>query len=400
MVKVLGQKAPRIQQALLELAFSRQTIETAEQSENIRLLDAGIRAATLTREQRHLLLKLSKPAIFGQMSESSQAAIQRFHKRTLFRNALALTQLYRLELALYECGYEQMIGLKGLAAIAHAGGDVGSRYMSDVDVLIPNLQKRPEEALRIFESLGLTRDGSNFRSITLRLARELKFDLHWYLHDWALDPCLVDLAREQSVTKTVCGVGVRVLCLEHHLAHTISHGIFSVNEINSRWVFDVLTALQCTELVDVDRFCEYANRLAAPKSVGDALIALTRELPAEIEIDRSVLMEMAGRIKPKSRLIYWLHNRSLVISDSAQGKVRPSSLSFIKQILNSFVYLPWVARRNGQSTYWQYWGWRQSFPPPPVWVCVRNFGRELWHRGPLKLMSVLLRRTRASHSHK
>lgn len=381
-------REPTVQQALMALGFSSRSFETPEQQRNIRLIDSSIQAATLSTEHRRLLLILSKQSILDHISVSSQNVIGRLHQRTIYRNSLLISQLHNLELALRQCGFEQMIGLKGLSVIAHSFGDVGSRYMSDVDVLIPNLQKQPQAALKVFESQGLTKVGSNFRSVTLSLARELTFDLHWYLHDWALDPSLIDLVRERSVTKTIGQFDVRVPCVEHHLAHTIAHGIFSANEINCRWMFDVLTVLRDTKDIDMNRFGEYSNRLAAPKAIGDALTALARELPADIELDRSLLIEMSGRIKPKSRVVYWLHNRSLVDSPHTQTKVRPSRLSLVKQLLISGVYLPWLTKRYGQATFWQFWGWRQSFPPPSTWACIRGFGKEIWQRGPQHLLRI------------
>lgn len=391
-----------IQQAFIELGFGARSLQTPEQQRNIHLIDSSIKAAALSAEQRRLLLMLSNESVLEQMSVSSQNVVRRLHQRTVYRNSLSLSQLHKLDLALRQCGFEQMIGLKGLSVIAHSGGGIGSRYMSDVDVLIPNLHQEPQAALSVFKSLGLIQVGSNFRSVTLSLASELTFDLHWLLHDWALDPSLIDLVREQSVIRTIGKFNVHVPCVEHHTAHTIAHGIFSANEMNCRWMFDVLTVLRDTKSIDMNRFSEYANRLAAPKAIGDALTALARELPDDMELDRSLLMEMSSRIKPKSRLVCWLYDRSLVDASRGkafgqalgQNKLRPSRWSTVKQLLISGIYLPWLAKRYGQATFWQYWGWRQSFPPPSTLACIGCFARELWRRGPVYVSRIMLGTTR------
>lgn len=392
MSAIFGYEQPRIQQAMLELSFSSRSIDSARQQQNIQLIDAGIQKDVLTSEQRRLLPTLTQPAVLHRLSAGSQTTIRGFYKYTLCRNSLMLSQVQQLECKLLAAGFEPMIALKGMAALAYTARGVGSRYMADVDVLIPNLHQRPEETLRIVESLGLTKAGSSFRSVTLRSTHGLEFDLHWYLHDWALDPRLVDLVRERSVMASIGQFNLRVPCLEHHLAHSVAHGVFSVGEPSCRWVFDVLTVLCGDKRVDMERFCEFANRVDAPKCVATALTELAQTLPADIEFDRSTLLEISAQIKPRSRLVHWLYDRSVVVASNQQGKARHSRLSLMKQYLVAGVYLPWLVKQNGQATFWRYWGWRQAFPPPSTGASIRGFFRELWQRGPVLLSRLFAAR--------
>lgn len=123
------------------------------------------------------------------------------------------------------------------------GMDAPTRPGDDTDILIPTAQRHT--AFKRFQAAGFH---PRFpRTLTERLdlnpstpltRKGTDIDLHWQVYPPSGGVDVVDLFFGRSIVIPGPMGGLRTLCLEHHLAHTLIHG-WGKNEVSPiRWVLD------------------------------------------------------------------------------------------------------------------------------------------------------------------
>jgi hypothetical protein len=215
---VFGHADPALQRALLELCFSSERHDSCFRVPRIHTLDQALINDTLSGEQLRILPLLYRLSSLEEMSKGSKAKIINMYKHTLCRNSLMLDRLFHIQQRFTDIGFEPMIGLKGLPALSYLNLGLGARPMADVDILVPGIQKRPHEALNVLNEMGFKKKGTGFRSLTVVSPEGLEFDIHWYLHDWALGDQLVQAVKAFATTSQIGSQHILIPCVEHHLA--------------------------------------------------------------------------------------------------------------------------------------------------------------------------------------
>jgi hypothetical protein len=388
---VFGKANPALQKVLLELCFSDETGKDLLKQSHLKILDRALIDDVLSGEQLRVLPLLYRLVPIDSLSTESAIKVVGTYKHTFCRNSLMLNRLGQVQLALNQAGFAPMIGLKGLPSIAYLNAGLGARPMADVDVLIPNLHQRPDQVLTVFNSLGYKIKGSGFRSLTMISPENLELDLHWYVHDWALGQNLVDIIGAQANTHILGSQIYLIPCVEHHLAHTIAHGVLTRTlTYDARWVFDAVAILMRTRSVDVDRFAEFANRVAAPQRIKDALSAILNELPDSIAIDRAQLCAMNSAIRTNARVISWIYKQTPVPNLPSEKIINSSRMDRLKGVMITFVLMPRYLRKHEGLSFISYWRWCDAFPPVSHGQAALMFIKRILEKGPKFLYRIIV----------
>ncbi len=387
---VFGHANPALQTVLLELCFSDKADKPAFRQPRFKKLDQALIDDVLSAEQLRVLPLLYRSVPMEVMSTASINKVVGMYKHTFCRNHLMLHRLGQVQAVFDRAGFAPMIGLKGLPSIAYVNEGLGARPMTDVDVLIPNLHLRPVQALTILNSLGYQIKSSDFRSVTMLSPENLEIDTHWYVHDWALGQDLVDIIVKHAVPQTFASQTFLVPCVEHHLAHIIAHGVLTKTlTYDARWVFDTVAVLKRTERMDIDRFAECANRVAAPQRIRDALLALANELPDSITLDRTQLRCLHDAVNTNSKIVSWLYEQTPTPNLPPEQLRGTPRMDRIKGMLIAWFWMPRYLRKREGLSFFSYWRWIDKFPPvshrQAAWNCVK----KLLLRGPKFLYQVV-----------
>lgn len=387
---VFGYANPVLQRVLLELCFSDEATNPVFRQPRLKLLDQALKDDVLSGEQLRVLSLLYRSTSIDGISTESVAKVVGMYKHTFCRNNLMLYRLGQVQAQFTQAGFAPMIGLKGLPAIAYLQLGVGARPMADIDVLIPHLQDRPEQAYAILDASGFKLKGSGFRSVTMTSPDNLEFDLHWYVHDWALGQELVDRIGEQAKPQTIGSQSFLIPCVEHHLAHTIAHGVLTNTLIyDARWVFDTVAVIKRTDNIDVDRFAEFANRTLAPQRIRDALSSLATELPDSINVDRAKLWRLHDAVNTNPIIVSWLYKQTPAPNLPEDQRPSPSRTDRIKSVLVSYIWIPRCLRKRQGLSFLGYFRWLGVFPPRTSGQAFWLLTKKILFRGPLFLYRVL-----------
>jgi len=395
---VLGLANPALQKVLLELCFSDEKANPDFSQPRLLMVDDALRQDVLSGEQLRVLPLLYRLSTLAGMSRDSVTKIVGIYKHTYCRNNLMLHRLARVQQAFNAAGFGSdvesgsdsgggsLIGLKGLPAIAYLDQGIGARPMADVDVLIANVHKRPEQALSILTGLGYRVKNSGIRSLTLTSAERLELDLHWYVQDWALGQDLVDHIGAHATSHKFGLQSFRIPCVEHHLAHTIAHGAFSNTlTYDARWVFDAVGVLKRVKPLDVDLFAQFANRVAAPELIKSALSALVIDLPEQVQIDRDQLQRINRAVKTNAKITSWLYRQTPRPNSDETTVVGMSRVDRFKTRVICHVWLPRYLNRRVGLSWLGYWRWVDHFPPLTRQQAIRQIFNKVFVRGPLFL---------------
>ncbi|CAN1536717.1 Uncharacterised nucleotidyltransferase [Burkholderiaceae bacterium] len=387
---VFGYANPVLQKVLLELCFSEEAIDPLFRKPRLSILDQALKDDVLSGEQLRVLPLLYRSTSLDGMSTESVSKVVGMYKYTFCRNNLMLHRLGQVQTLFTQAGFAPMIGLKGLPAIAYVQLGIGARPMADVDVLIPHFHERPEQAFTILDESGFKLKGSGFRSVTMTSQDKLEFDLHWYVHDWALGQDLVDRIIEYAKPQSLGSQLLRIPCVEHHLAHTIAHGVLTNTLIyDARWVFDTVAVIKRAENIDIDRFVEFANRVMAPQRIRDALSALATELPDTIAIDRAKLWRLYDAVSTNPKLVSWLYEQAPEPNLPAEQRPRSPRLNPIKAMLVGYFWVPRYLRKRQGLSFLDYFRWLEAFPPRTHRNALWHFTKKIFLRGPVFLYRVL-----------
>jgi hypothetical protein len=244
--------------------------------------------------------------------------------------------------------------------------------------------------------LAEVRKGTGFRSLTVVSPEGLEFDIHWYLHDWALGDQLVQAVKAFATTSQIGSQHILIPCVEHHLAHTLSHGVFTNTlTFDARWVFDFLSVYTALKKINVERFVEFTNQVAAPQLIRDGIENIIDELPATIDLDRELLIKLNKAVKTNSRLVSWLYRRKPIpnySSDLVPDELRTPRVDILKQIFVIYWWTPFQFKAKCQVSYLQYIRGIVDFPPPKALSVLSLLVRNTICRSPWRLYRFLIKR--------
>jgi len=389
---VFGYSNPALQKVLLELCFGG-NISLEESEFSIRLLDQSLIDDTLSGEQLRVLPLLYRLTSLEGLSAESKLKIVNIYKHTLCRNSLMLDRLSKVQQRLEAAQFDPIIGLKGLPALAYLKQGIGARPMADVDVLVPGMQKRSTDALAIFKEMGYVNKGNSFRSITLLSPENLEFDIHWYLHDWALGDNLVDLVKESAKPHAFSSHNFLIPCLEHHLAHTLAHGVYTNTlTFDARWVFDFIGVFKNATCINEDRFVQFVNKLVAPELIREALQSLADELPKSIQIDRALLIRFKDRISTNSAWVSWLYKQNPTPNLPIDMRRGTSRLDRMKQLIIFYSLNARLVRTIHGLTFLEYMSYSQNFTTPSKLDGFKQLVKKVFVRLPILFYRLLMQR--------
>jgi hypothetical protein len=385
---VMGYANPKLQRALLQLAFADEKL-----SADLAMLDDALIRDTLSGEQLRVLPLLYRTACLDGLSAESRTKVIGIYKHTLCRNTLMLNHLDQLQIRFRSLGFEPMIGLKGIPALAYLGEGLGARPMADVDVLVAGLDRRLPEALMTLSEMGYQQKSIGVRAMTVVSKDGREIDMHWQVHDWALGEHLVEWVQKEAREHTFAARTFLIPCVGHHLAHTLAHGVMTNTlTFDARWVFDFLAVYRRHPDFDEDRFAEFANQVAAPELIRNALQALIDETPASVCIDREKLSRLKTLVKTNGSIVTWLYTSTPKPNIAPSPFTRTSRVDRVKQLIISYYLMPKKINAMTCGGYWRYcldlWGDRRSKP-------LGGFGlafKKIILRGPVWFYRLLLGR--------
>jgi hypothetical protein len=386
---VFGYANPSLQKHLLQLCFGQINDKNA-----ISALDQALINDTLSGEQLRVLPLLYKKSALDGLSSGSRNQVVNIYKHTLYRNSVMLARLSAIQSTLIASGFSAMIALKGLPTLASINQGLGARPMADIDILVPQLDRRLAEARIIFEVLGFQLKGlPSFRSMTLLSPESIELDIHWYLHDWAPGNELVGAVDTQASEHSFLTHAFRIPCVEHHLAHVLAHGVFSSNlRFDARWVFDFVAILQSTQILSVERFAEFANQTHAPACLREALESIAIELPDTISIDREQLMELRSALISNSHFISWLYKQTPIPNTPEKLTVELPKLNRLKNIFIFYWLSPKIIKQKLNIGFFKYFGALHGLDASSEYKIFFSFVKKILTRGPVLLYRLTFRR--------
>jgi hypothetical protein len=198
------------------------------------------------------------------------------HRRNWVRNERLLHAAWPVLGHLAERGIEVAL-LKGAALLATSYGDLGLRYMADIDILVPTADRR--RAIAALGACGFVPvDGfspdavdvlmpATTPSYGFRDRAGLSVDLHWNVLHQSRQPDADAAFWAAARRLEFRGLPIRVLEPSDQLLHVLAHGVRWNAMAPLRWVLDAALVIAGTPGgPDWDRLAEQARlrRLAVP----------------------------------------------------------------------------------------------------------------------------------------
>ncbi|AZG10767.1 hypothetical protein EGT29_24390 [Pigmentiphaga sp. H8] len=366
MISLFGVADPTVQRALLELSFAARPAER-----DLAVLEQAIQADALTDGQRRMLPLVAKRLPDGGLSPFAESRVRGTYKHTLYRNHLLLDRAQRLRQALLQAGWGECVFLKGVATALTNPHGLGARPMADIDLLLTGVQRRPQEILEFFGAQGMLKKGASLRSITWVSPEGFEFDVHWYLHNWALRQSSVDrMYAEAHVIEHGKG-RFTIPCPEHNLAHILAHGLLTPSvHYDARWSVDALSMLVQRPVLDPARFHSFVNEFTVPDAVRVAMRMLVEQTPESINFDRDAVKELASGVRRGRPGSFGLYYRQPGPGDVPGQVARTSLRYYLKAMVRLRLLEPMqLARYNGES----FWTGVRAIDFPPV--STPEFGR-------------------------
>lgn len=340
MISALGVH-PEIQNVLLRACFSNKF-----SYEDFSYLDDLIHSDSLSAEQLRILPLLYKNIDLQRFSKFTQSRISGIYKHTLYRNTLLLDRAHQFAIQVALEGYGTPIFLKGIPNLLSGPKDIGIRPMADIDLLIPELWQKLTSFNQWMIYSNAQLKGGGIRSVTFKSKEGFEFDVHWYLHDFALRQHTVDLLVRHLQYKKYRGVTFMVPCPEHHLAHLIAHGMATPTlTYDARWVFDVLFFLQNNQELRIDLFKEFCDDFCCPNLVADGINLIVKELPSHIEFNRDLMLLLSNSLRVNSSLLDYLFKQTPIPNIPIENR-SPKLSEWLLNIFRQFVNIYFVSRHN------------------------------------------------------
>lgn len=287
-----------LQRSLLRVAF----LERDAAVDEWRMLRTGLVLDDLWDAETHRLL----PMVYRRLAQlgvedPELPRLKGLHRHAWYQNQLNLSRLAPFLMHLEGAGIRTMV-IKGVPLALRYYGDLGSRPMNDVDVLVPT--DRMADALQLLEEDGWRghRDGrrppqsltSTFSVITdhsriVTAPDGFYVDLHWHLREQFVVPReeMTSSADFWTAAKTidVAGVPTRSPCATDLLLHAIVHGLVSQEDARARWAADAMVVLGHPNAVDWERLIQQAERRRLVLILRAALQYLVENLGAPVPPD-------------------------------------------------------------------------------------------------------------------
>lgn len=200
-------------------------------------------------------------------------------------NQVVLHHLEQIVGALEGQGITTLV-LKGAALMLRYYPDIGTRPMTDFDILVP--VEQTDEAMVLLEQQGwrglkplhlLTPEhrapfhGMSFHDQT----KPINCDLHWHVMHIHLNAIYTAPMWAAAKPLMVGEVPSRVLCPEDQLIHLFFNGVIYEGGNNWRWLPDALMVLKKEPALDWDRVVEMCRRLEFVQPVAAILEYLRTE---------------------------------------------------------------------------------------------------------------------------
>jgi hypothetical protein len=235
--------------------------------------------------QAYLLLPLLYRNLFDLgVEDELLSRLKSVYRHTWAANQTLLRSLADLLKTFEMAGIPTML-LKGAALVSSYYGDLGTRPMSDFDILVPIAAR--ERALDLLSRLGWSAPGERVKQVVLRYFEGLEFvspnrrstcDLHWRVM------CCLDLADDADHSADdfwlaaddteIFGVRSQVLNPADLLLHVCVHGL-SDNHVRLLWIADALHILASSgDRLDWDRLVGQTRKRGAVLALRRALMLL------------------------------------------------------------------------------------------------------------------------------
>jgi hypothetical protein len=287
-----------LQLSLLRVAF----LERDEAVEEWRMLRDRLVLDDVWDAETHRLLPLVYRRLVQLGVEDPELPrLKGLHRHAWYQNQLNLSRLAPFLTRLEGAGIRTMV-IKGVPLALRFHGDLGSRPMNDVDVLVPT--DRMADALRLLEQDGW-RSHSDGRHPVQKLTAGFSLishhsrivtapdgfyvDLHWHLREQFVVPGEEMTSSDDFWAAAepidVAGMRTRTLCAGDLLLHAIVHGLVSQRDARARWAADAMVVLGHPEAVDWDRLIHQAERRRLVLIVRAALDYLVENLRASVPLD-------------------------------------------------------------------------------------------------------------------
>jgi hypothetical protein len=243
---------------------------------------------TVPENQESLAQRRLLPLVYRnllRLGHEKDAFLAHAYAESLGANARLLDETGHALRTLSDAGIPTMV-LKGTALLLAHYRDVGSRPMSDADLLVP--EARITEALDVLEAAGWRGDPARgwlqtgIHAGTLLSASDAILDLHRHaLYDARFNSADEGFF-ERAVPLELSGIPTRAMSPEDQLLHTIVHGLRWSVAPSAIWTLDAATVLK-------------RNRVNAERTVTQAR-ALRLELPLRegLRIVRTLFGELDG----------------------------------------------------------------------------------------------------------
>jgi len=317
-----GGALPSARQLLL-LRAALGSGETAERALQDWLQDLDLDAVDLAS---YRLL----PLLWSRTRHGGRQLPQAERVRGVYRKAWTRTQVLLHRAAPVVAALRErdipLLVLKGAALAPRYYPEPGSRFMNDVDLLVPT--GRGREARSVLASLGW-RPGIRLPETYLDSIHALGYqdgrggdvDLHWH----ALWECCNagddDALWAAALPMELCGHTVRTLSTTDHLLHVCAHGLRWSDPPAVHWVADAyLLVTRATEPVDWERLVRQArHRHLAPQlrlalgllrdqlgaDVPDAVVRSLADAPAPLWNRAELRARMAPPALHRGLFLHW-----------------------------------------------------------------------------------------------
>jgi hypothetical protein len=287
-----------LQLSLLRVAF----LERDEAGEEWRELRSRLVLDDIWDAETHRLLPLVyRRLVQLGVEDPVLPRLKGLHRHAWYQNQLNLARLAPFLTRLEGAGIRTMV-IKGVPLALRFYGDLGSRPMNDVDVLVPT--KRMADALQLLEDDGwrshrdphqpsqrLTAGFSliSHHSRIVTAPDGFWVDLHWHLREQFVAPGQEMKSSDDFWAAAepidVAGIRTRTLCASDLLLHAIVHGLVSQRDARARWAADAMVVLGHPEAIDWERLIYQAERRRLVLIVRVALDYLVKNLRAGVPLD-------------------------------------------------------------------------------------------------------------------
>lgn len=369
--------------ALVEICFNKQADQCVYD-----LIDQCIQNDSLSGEQYRVLPLLYAKSDMSRFSEYSRTKISSAYKHTYYRNHILLNRSQKLAQSLDKHGFKPAIFLKGIPQALRSKNGIGTRPMSDVDILIPHVDLNQKALFSVLEKLGFTISSTSFRSVTALSREGFEFDIHWYLGDWGLTNQVVNQLEENAETISFRGDFFQTPCIEHHIVHILGHALMNpLLTYDARWIIDALTLLTENIATNPEKLAKFANKFNARNQIKLGLRILAEQTPSTITIDRSSLFRASNLINPDKLLVAWLFDlHPRINAPLYSGK--EGRLTWIKTTIMGSIYVPFCLWHLNNLPFGNAFALSQGVPPNDLLKAIGLIIKKIFKRLPFLTLNV------------